>query len=170
MLRANLQSITWYRLSRSLHRAPGIVSLAMRLNYFFLLRWRNWVTVTIMHNIGLAVSQASLQEITATWCDANWATGEKLPSPLWGKSLAKISDEQKWKKNPFVATKALSQSSLKLRGFCAALLIFFVAVSERRRRENEVWLEGLCSATVRRKREPWIQLVIYCKCALSRWT
>lgn len=87
MLRANLQSVTWYSLSRSLHHPPGIFSLAMRLSYSFLLRWRNWVTVTIMHNYRLPVSQACLKEITATWRDANLATGEKLQSPLWGKSL-----------------------------------------------------------------------------------
>lgn len=48
-------------------------------------------------------------------------------------------------------------------------LFFFLAVSGRWRRENEVWLEGLCPATVRRKCELRIQLAFYCKCAPSRW-
>lgn len=59
VLRANLQSVTWYRRSRSVHPAPGIFIFATRLNYFSLLSWRNWVTVTIMHNNRLLVSQTS---------------------------------------------------------------------------------------------------------------
>lgn len=74
-----------------------------------------------------------------------------------------------------LSTKTFSQWLLNLRVLCAALLIFFfsffffLAVSGRWRRENEVWLEGLCPATVRRKCELRIQLAFYCKCAPSRW-
>lgn len=54
MLRANLESVTRYTGSRYGRPAPGIFIPAMRLNYFSLLRWRNWVTVTIMHSNRLA--------------------------------------------------------------------------------------------------------------------
>lgn len=74
------------------------------------------------------------------------------------------------KYSPYSVTKTFSQCLPKLRGLCAAFIDFFVAVSGRWRRENEVWLEGLCPSTVRRKREPRIQLTLYCKCAPSRWT
>lgn len=53
----------------------------------------------------------------------------------------------------------------KVKRIVCSLIDFFVAVSGKWRRENEVWLEGLCPATVRRKREPRIQLAFYCKCA-----
>lgn len=74
-----------------------------------------------MPNIRLAVSQASLQEITATWRDVHLATGEGRQSEE-KHSYKKAMNEMK--NIHFVATKTLSQSSLKSRGFCAALLIF----------------------------------------------
>lgn len=124
MLRANLQSVTWYRLSRSLHRALGIFSLALRLSYSLLLRLRNWVTVTIMHNNRLPLSQVCLKEATATWQDANLATGEKLQPPLRGKSLIKqVTD--KMKNIYFVATTTLSQSSEVKRIFVQPYWFFF---------------------------------------------
>lgn len=125
MLHAHLQSVTRYRRSRSLHPAPGMFISATRFNYFFLLGLKE-----------LSYSDNNVQQQTACVTgpcqgnkqDANSATSE---APFErGKEFRATRTHKKPKKKEknilhILSTKTFSQWLPKLRGLCAALLIFF---------------------------------------------